>query len=184
MFAVTPDFNSYTGRRRLIEAAWDAMVDLDSDDISLKELAKRTGMSPPGIYKHFPDKASIFLFVAGAGLATLLVNLEGGSEPSIEDFVHSWIRFAHARPRHYALMFSVRFSEQQGIDNRRDGILKNVAELGERYLGFAPTKAQTQALFSLIHGAASMAASGMTRPPAPVIVEAVEAYLDKLKRRG
>ena len=149
-------------------------------DISLKELAGAAGLSPSLFHRHFAARSALYAEVAGAGLATLLVNL--GDASGREELVSWWVRFAEARPRHYSLMFSPEFAEHRGVSMRKDALAKRVRELSELQLGKPPTRPQVYVLFALIHGAASLVASGLPRQPAHFTVEAFDVYLAASKR--
>jgi AcrR family transcriptional regulator len=179
MFALTPDWNGWDGRSRLIQAAWDALVVKDVYELSLKDFATVAGLSPSLFHRHFANKSALFGEVASAGLATLLVNLSGEDEPA--GLANAWIRFAQERPRHYGLMFSSEFAEHDGVSLRHDALGKRLRELAEQRLGRVPLKAETYAVFAMIHGAASLVASGLPRQPVHALVQAIDAYLASIR---
>jgi AcrR family transcriptional regulator len=47
-------------RQRLLMAAEDLLVDDGVDEFSLREVAKRAGVSAPTAYRHFPTKEAMF----------------------------------------------------------------------------------------------------------------------------
>jgi len=47
-------------RERLIEAAIDLLVSDGADEFSLREIAKRAGVSAPTAYRHFPTKEAMY----------------------------------------------------------------------------------------------------------------------------
>ena len=159
----------------LIQGAWNAVVDADPLDVSLKDLAATAGVSPSLFHRHYASRSALFAEVAAAGLATLLVNLS--DEPDLEGVVSSWIRFADARPRHYALMFSPEYAEHDGVGLRRDALARSLGEFAAPHLPRAPTRAEIFTLYAMIHGAAALVASGVPRPPNQVVVQAIEGYL-------
>lgn len=175
MFATTPDWNGYDGHARLIQAAWDAVVEVDPLDLSLKEIAAVAGLSPSLFHRHFKSRSALFGWVAEAGLTLLLVNLS--DESDTEGLVGSWLRLAQARPRHYQLMFSPQFAARDGVDLRKNALAKVLREIVEPRSSRTLTKSDIFAVFAMIHGAASLIASGVSRPPNQTIVDAVDGYL-------
>jgi AcrR family transcriptional regulator len=179
VFAVTPDWNAYSGRARLLGAAWDALVDTDLLNLQIRTIAATAGLSQSAFYKHFRNMTDLLPDLAGAGLATLLVNLSG--HETFEDFSGSWLRFASARPRHYALMFSPELAEHPAVTLRLSALVKGIAIRAELELGFIPPKPQLQNILGMIHGAAALVTAGFTRQSNQSVVEPISAYLAHLK---
>ena len=179
MFSVTPDLTGYGGYSRLIQAGWEALVDSDPLDLQIRSLASGAAVSRALFHKYFPNVTALLGEVAGAGLATLLVNLS--DEETFEDFAGSWVRFANARPRHYAVMFSPQFAEHPKVTLRMDALGNYIRRTAEPRLGFSPTKPQVQTIFGIIHGAASLVAAGFPRQSNQSVLEPIEAYLAVLK---
>ena len=46
-------------RSRILAIAVDALLDLGAASLSLREIAKRAGLSPMAIYRHFADKEAL-----------------------------------------------------------------------------------------------------------------------------
>ena len=181
MFSVTPDWNGWAGRSRLLHSAWDLLVEKDALDLSLKEIAQAAGTSPSLFHRTFASRSALFAEVANAGMVTLLVNVADDS--AFEELATSWIRFAQARPRHYLLMFSSEFSEHDGVSLRRHALGKRLHDLLEERLERAAHKSEMFMVYAMIHGAASLVASGLPRQPLQATtVEAIDAYLAAIKR--
>jgi AcrR family transcriptional regulator len=47
-------------RDRLLEAAVDLLVSDGADELSLREIARRAGVSAPTAYRHFPSKEAVY----------------------------------------------------------------------------------------------------------------------------
>jgi AcrR family transcriptional regulator len=96
--------------RALIEAGLALMEERGSWDFSLRELARRAGVSHNAPYKHFADKRALLLALASDGFEALRVATEaaaGGLAPD-EALVATglaYVRFGRGRPAHYRLMF-------------------------------------------------------------------------------
>src|SRR5271168_965929 len=99
-------------RRALIDAAL-ALVTEDQDwTFSLREVARRAGVSHNAPYNHFADKRDLLAAVAAAGFASLgerIVTATSGVENAQTALVKSalaYVTFGVENPAHYRLMFS------------------------------------------------------------------------------
>ncbi len=177
MFATSPDWVSYNRRVQLLQAAWDFLVAEDVSELKVNRLARDLGVSHQSAYQQFSSKTELLAALAGAGLATLIVNIDGPSEPSVEEFVLSWLKFAAARPRHYLLMFSMEAGTHPGVELRHEGLRRQIRDLCFRERGAEPDEAAVLTIFSLLHGAASLVAAGSRFPSVPTLVEATRSSL-------
>jgi AcrR family transcriptional regulator len=92
----------------------EAMVMLSESGIAaltLRELARRLGVTHTAPYAHYADKAALLADVANAGFALLADALESAkasnSDPrsALEAMSLAYVRFARGRPHLYRLMF-------------------------------------------------------------------------------
>ena len=176
---------------RLIHAAWNALFSREPEQISLRELAAEVGVSQPAAYNHFQDKHALFASVADAGLGTLASHVElliPADSDSVKGILRglcdAWISFGKKRPRHFALMFSIDFMDPARfpeITARRDRLTRFLEVVVEQELGFKPKPGQGQILHALLHGAASIAASGGPDVPVAAVLEAIQLHLAGLK---
>ena len=180
-------------RIRLLNAAWNALHTREADNISLRELADEVGVSQPAAYNHFRDKEELFATVADEALGTLLaqiVELVPEESTSLKGVFRRlcvvWLDFAEARPRHYALMYALRFTDPKrflAITDRRHKLRLLLEGFANQELGFAPRPPQAQMLLAMLHGAAALAAAGDINLPASVLQDAVEAHLTALRKK-
>ena len=80
-------------------------------DLTLREAARRAGVSHNAPYRHFADKESILAAAAAEGFADLTANLRA-ARAGVTDPVHRFVRtglaylqFAHDRRGHLTVMF-------------------------------------------------------------------------------
>src|SRR3954447_22902525 len=78
MFTVsTPDRGYHHGdlRRALLEAALELLAETGGDEVSLREVARRAGVSAMAPYRHFADKAALMAAIRDHGLQLLFERL-------------------------------------------------------------------------------------------------------------
>lgn len=93
----------------LIVAGTAALEETGSTDISLRETARRAGVSPTATYRHFASKEALLNAIAGRGFSDLeqrFTETQGG----LSEFGHAYIDFARGRPAMFRLMFGGTFS--------------------------------------------------------------------------
>ena len=71
-------------RRTLLEEGWAATIESGGKDISLREIARRAGVSPTASFHHFRNKEALLVAVAVEGFARLTATLRKRVE-SIDD---------------------------------------------------------------------------------------------------
>lgn len=106
------------------------MVEAGEDEFSLRELARRAGVTSAAPYHHFPDKTAVLDCVAMSGFERLDAELvrasQGVGATAVEQLtrmVEAYLRFSAEHAAHYRLMFP----PELGSDVRH-GELRSVAE--------------------------------------------------------
>lgn len=141
-------------RRALLDAALAIVTEHGGTGaVTLREIARRAGVSHSAPYRHFKDKGAILAAIAAEGFAELAHGLRAarvGVEPPEQRFVETgraYLRFVHANPGLITVMFGPeltknRTPELQRLANEAFQVLKDLAidagvvELGEaRRLG-------------------------------------------------
>jgi AcrR family transcriptional regulator len=100
-------------RRVLLEASIELIRERGLDDLSLREVARRAGVSPAAPYHHFETRQELLVALALDGFTMLAVATakardEAASDDPIDRFAaigHAYIRFALEHPAHFRLMF-------------------------------------------------------------------------------
>ena len=77
--------------------------------MSVREAARRAGVSHTAPYRHFPDRESLLAALAAEGFSELEKNLEGRTGRALGE---AYVRFALAYPQRFRLMFMARRAEQ------------------------------------------------------------------------
>src|SRR6202035_4471518 len=98
-------------RGTLLEEGWAATIESGGKDISLREIARRAGVSPTASFHHFRNKEALLVAVAVEGFARLTATLRKRVE-SIDDpterlriVLRTYIEFAIEHPAVFFRMF-------------------------------------------------------------------------------
>lgn len=82
---------------------------VNPDQLSLREIARRVGVSATAIYRHFPDKDALCAALANEGYARLgaaqLVAAQAGGAKGFSASGQAYVHFAIANPALFRLMF-------------------------------------------------------------------------------
>lgn len=104
------------------------------DDVSIRAVADRVGVTPPSIYLHFADKDALLDAVCLQAFADFHDAIEAAGR-STDDVVQAiraqgraYVDFARSRPEHYRLMFMRRPDED--LDAPTAAEITAVAGLG------------------------------------------------------
>ncbi|MDI1462956.1 TetR/AcrR family transcriptional regulator [Catellatospora sp. KI3] len=145
-------------RRTILSAAVDAITESGVDGWSLRELARRAGVSHAAPAHHFGDRTGLLTAVAAEGYQLLADALQA-AEPGFLEAGLAYIGFATEHPAHFTVMFQpalYRPDDDAVTDAReRAGALLRAgaqAVAGER------SDAESTALagWSIAHGFASL----------------------------
>jgi AcrR family transcriptional regulator len=105
-------------RDQILEAAEQLLLDTGSSEaVSIRAVANAVGVTPPSIYRHFPDKTSLIFEVCDRHFQTLDTCMADATE-GIDDPVEAlwavgrtYIEFGTSNPEPYRIMFMTRSDE-------------------------------------------------------------------------
>jgi len=154
-------------RRAVLAAAVAAIPDVGPAGLSLRDLARRAGVSHAAPAHHFGDKAGLLTAVAVEGYE-LLAEALTAAQQSTDDFLElgvAYVRFAVEHRAHFEVMF------RPDLYHRRDPDLLVAQERAGAALyagaGSVPTGRRGEdvrvagvAAWSLVHGFASLWLTG------------------------
>ena len=186
-------------RRALIETALQLVTEEQDWTFSLREVARRAGVSHRAPYNHFPEKLDLLAAVAAVGFERLRDGMVraitgiDGAEALVVAIVRTYVRVGLENPALYRLMFGPALSEAGSVDRptvaRAAGaearaVLEEAILHGARSAVFAvsPDSADDVALAAI---AAWSAAHGLTMFAIDRIPRAdlsVDDMLDRLLR--
>ncbi|MBV1829778.1 TetR/AcrR family transcriptional regulator [Komagataeibacter sp. AV436] len=186
-------------RRALIGTALDMLAKDQNWTFTLREVARRTGVSHAAPYKHFRDRETLLRELARIGFIRLGESLTGAMSPGLPSTrahfmaaAQACIGFACQNPGLYRLMFSS--DADKTIDPQLHdaamktfGILLDLLERGQRDGSFRPVavSALAAAGWAQVHGLAMLAISNQLleeKVGATPIPAALEVLLDGMCR--
>lgn len=100
-------------RATLLDAATELIAESENpENVSVRAVTRRAGVSPTALYLHFENREELFIAVSEACFAELgeamSVAGEGAGDDPRAQLVaigHAYLRFARERPGHYAVLF-------------------------------------------------------------------------------
>ena len=172
-------------RRAIVKAAMEILHETQSLEFSLRELARRAGVSHNAPYKHFADKRELLAAVSAAGFETLTKRMTSevaglnNARERLFAMLRAYIDHGVENPALYSLMFGGYLG---GPDRSRPAIELAEAEKAKALLaaviiagGLGRAIPQTQrnerkiagailACWSLVHGLTLLLADGLVGP--------------------
>jgi len=171
-------------RRAIVTAALDILSETQSHEFSLRELARRAGVSHNAPYKHFADKRELLAAVSTAGFERLAQRMSdamthGNARAQLFAMLRAYIQHGVKNPALYRLMFGGYLSTP---DDGRPAIERTAAErtkalltgvIVEGALGRAiPNTPRNErkiagailACWSLVHGLTLLLTDGLVGP--------------------
>ncbi|HEY7244922.1 MAG TPA: TetR/AcrR family transcriptional regulator [Xanthobacteraceae bacterium] len=172
-------------RRAIIGAAFEILSETQSLDFSLRELARRAGVSHNAPYKHFADKRELLAAVSTAGFERLTRRMSdelaehGNARAQLFAMLRAYIGHGVENPALYRLMFGGYLSSPDGgrpaieraTAEKTKALLADVIVKGG--LGRAiPNTSRNErkiagailACWSLVHGLTMLLADGLVGP--------------------
>lgn len=125
-------------RTALLDAAVIVLAEHGVSGLSLRECARRAGVSHAAPYRHFASKEALLAAIATQGFAWLydagVAAMAPFTDPvaRLDAYGLSYVRFALAHPQHFRLMFTSEFSlapptAQDQKDDRAYVLLRDAA---------------------------------------------------------
>ncbi len=99
-------------RTALLDAAVQVLAEHGVSGLSLRECARRVGVSHAAPYRHFASKEALLAAIAAQGFAWLYAAGSAAMAPftdpvaRLDAYGLSYVRFALAHPQHFRLMFT------------------------------------------------------------------------------
>jgi AcrR family transcriptional regulator len=158
-------------RPALLAEALRVLEQGDVATLSLRELARRLGVSHAAPYRHFADKDALLAAIAQQGFELLGDGLEDAAALHPDDPQHqltetgwAYVQFALRHPQHFGVMFGrstafqASFPDLLAASRRAFGVLLRVIENGQLAGRFVPGIAHELALaaWSQVHGLATL----------------------------
>jgi AcrR family transcriptional regulator len=141
-------------REELLDAAIRLIAEVGPTAFTLREIARRAGVSHNAPYRHFRDKDDVIAAVATQGYRELNTAMLEAAKPEADAIRRlkcagsAYIAFALRRPEHFTVMFDAPISRRTNPE---------AAEAGERAFG---TQELALLAWSMVHGIAKLAITG------------------------
>lgn len=153
-------------RRALIETALTMVTEEGAWNFTLREVARRAGVSHAAPYNHFADKSALLAEVAALGFRALRREMERAarrprfSRQALSGIAAAYVRFGVEHPAHYRLMFGPEFPEKERYPVLKQAsdatfaALTSTLERGQAAGDVRPGSVLDQALaaWALVHG--------------------------------
>lgn len=161
-------------KERLLEAAQALYLEGGADAFSLREVARRVGVSAPAVYRHFESKEALLDAIRGRGFeafASYLVRSLAGETPRARllGCGRCYLAFAVERPHDYRVIFMSGVPER-GATGTDAGpttsatfrfLVDRVREcIDARVIARGDETAIATMIWAFVHGLASLRLSG------------------------
>jgi len=181
-------------RRALLDTAMQMLAEAGGWQFTLREVARRAGVSHAAPYKHFSDKAALLAELALIGFDRLRCELQraqGAAPGDIgSEFVamaKAYLGFGQSNAALYRLMFGAEVANatRLHLDPRALGAFEVVIDLLERgqsagIVRKRPVRGQAAACWAQLHGLTMLTLDGHLLPE-KVGENAVEGALETLR---
>jgi len=170
-------------RAALIAEGLRMLGEREADSLSLRELARRVGVSAPSVYRHFPDKEALMTALAEEGLKQLAAaqhaaaDAAGGGEEGFAATGRAYVRFALANPALFRLIFTSPLAARYRRDNPEQPeamtfLLANAAASVGAPDGSQEAQRAAIEAWALVHGLAMLILDGQL-PADDAMIEAI-----------
>ena len=160
-------------REELLEAAIRLIAEVGPTAFTLREIARRAGVSHNAPYRHFRDKDDVIAAVATQGYRELNTAMLDAAKPETDTVRRlkcaglAYIAFALRRPEHFTVMFDAPISRRANPEAAEAGerafgtlvtLVKNCQDAGQLPAGDSLELALLA--WSMVHGIAKLAITG------------------------
>lgn len=157
----------------LLEAAIRLIAEVGPTAFTLREVARRAGVSHNAPYRHFRDRDDLMAAVATQGyreLTQAMVQAAGSKTDALERLKHAglgYVAFALRRPEHFTVMFDAPMSERKHPESAKAakqafgtllGFVKSSQDSGR--LPVADSHQMALLAWTMVHGIAKLAITG------------------------
>jgi AcrR family transcriptional regulator len=138
-------------RQAVLQEAGELIEKEGVDALSLREVARRAGVSHNAPYRHFPDRDSLLAALVEEGFRMLGEALE---QRPRREMGEAYVEFALAHPARFRLMFGGRVKLERRDRRAYEALVKSFADLGE------DAQYAAAAAWSLVHGLSHLILDG------------------------
>jgi AcrR family transcriptional regulator len=175
-------------RAEILDATSRLLSELgDEEGLTLRGVARATGVAPASIYPHFPDRDSLMSGLLARECERLCTLLEAtgaraGAEPveRLRAQLYAYCEFGVANPGHYRILFRRRGEHEETLGPLRDIIgcftttFDRCTEAGHRLR--LPSQRAAVVTFTAVHGRVALFHANPTERNASLL----RPYVDEL----
>lgn len=159
-------------RRRVLDASLTLIASEGLEAFSMREVARRAGVSHQAPYHHFPDREAILASLVAEGFAMLRADAQAAGEGVADPYRRltsigkAYLDFALRHPAHFKLMFrsewvkAERHEEARACAEGAFAVLAAAIADVARAEGRAEDRASLLIAWSLAHGLATLVLEG------------------------
>jgi AcrR family transcriptional regulator len=146
-------------RRAILTAALDVITADGPSALSLRDLARRAGVSHAAPAHHFKDRTGLLTAIAAEGHGLLAAALAEATD--LRDAGARYVRFAREHPAHFRVMFSPELLRADDLElttarSLSAAALTNAIAAGAPERGDTDARLARIAVWSLAHGFATL----------------------------
>jgi AcrR family transcriptional regulator len=166
-------------RHALVDAALALVAEGSVADLSLREVARRAGVTYAAPYHHFADKSALLAAVATQGFEQLVVELERAAvrrtslASELLAMAEAYVAFAMTHPSHYRVMFLPGVKQSTDADDlhaaadRSFGMLQQRVARARSSESEAAHQVLATTVWAALHGLSLLAIDGLLQHKFP-----------------
>lgn len=155
-------------RAALVSVAGDILDQSGPATLTLREAARRAGVSHSAPYRHFADREALLAEVVARSFAQLGAALHEAASAGGAEVARAYLRFALGHPSRYRLMYAGEFSPARRADLAQDSapVLRVLADSIPGLGDAEHARRAGMASWALLHGLAGLLLGGYLGQPA------------------
>ena len=175
--------------RTTLLAVADQLIDEgDAGALSLREVARRAGVSAPAAYRHFRDKQDLLAALAQKGFEDFgrtLTAAIGAADDPLAAMGQAYVRFAVARPGRFRLMYGPVIAERERFPELKAAWMAASEAMRAALLAKSPPPPDAAVaslkLWCMVHGLSQLILDGMLPGYDPeALAQAITSGYDRL----
>lgn len=180
-------------RATLIRIGLQVLESVPHAEISVREVARRAGVSANAMYRHFESKEALLSILAAEGFKLLgrtmsaAANAASARTEALRACSLAYVRFSLEHPALFRLMSSSLIAAQGDESLLKaskapfDGFLMILAECGQRQVQNPESIDEALFIWSVIHGLSHLALEGQLNHLEPDVRDIVDKMVSRVK---